>query len=175
MLFDYPIKDKISVETYQMMLSLLDKTKSTGKEHGFSLCANKEITSGSICIGTECEIKIDVSCPHSGYVLGDFHTHPQSDAPPETDFPSNGDLISALCDKRHYRTNGTTCIAQAKTPDYVQCYSIKIPSTEDTLKGYIDEYWKVGHQRAEQKHLSHFYKETININEQLKTKSSLKK
>ncbi len=65
--------------------NMKDKIKETKKskiELGFSLCIEKNsniITKGSECTGTRCSIRTGI-CKEDYTKIGDYHTHPRSDA-----------------------------------------------------------------------------------------------
>jgi hypothetical protein len=68
-----------------VMSSMRDRIKETRKlkiELGFALCTDKGsniITKGPECIGTKCSIK-EGSCKEGYIQIGNYHTHPRTDA-----------------------------------------------------------------------------------------------
>lgn len=63
------VKEKIDVT--------MNKSKETGKEHGFNICSNGEdITATELVEGNRDSITLEDTCP--GVKIGSFHVHPMS-------------------------------------------------------------------------------------------------
>ena len=74
------IKDRVTPQLRKRFFQEIEKTRYTGKEHGFHLCIekNEKLSAGNTCVGEECSIKFqspELSCP-GRKVQGEFHTHP---------------------------------------------------------------------------------------------------
>jgi hypothetical protein len=74
------IKDKITPELKRSFLETIEKTRNSGKEHGFFICEDKDDklhASDRKCEGSLCSIIVDPKigdCP--GKIKGFFHAHP---------------------------------------------------------------------------------------------------
>ncbi len=51
----------------------MNKTKKTGKEHGFNICFDNDITTTAIVKGDRDSVTIENTCP--GKKIGSFHVH----------------------------------------------------------------------------------------------------
>lgn len=73
------IKEKITPEMRSQFQDAVNKTKDTGREHGFFLCIDKQqnLSASKLRSGIANQIKLEsplVACPGKK-IQGDFHTH----------------------------------------------------------------------------------------------------
>lgn len=73
------IKNKLTPEIKSKFLEAINRTKTTGKEHGFYLCIDQKqnLFPSKLISGDERKIKMgepSIKC-HNNTVQGDFHTH----------------------------------------------------------------------------------------------------
>lgn len=149
------IKDKITPELKDAMLRNIKKTRESGNEHGFFMCADKDgklSASRTKCEGDSCEIVLKVFpglCPEKK-IQGLFHVHPQivsaekllGRRPTEDDIrdmvlidkkgnrmipqtPSHKDVLSILITKCEKSTEGTVCTVGDLEPNRVGCWTPK--------------------------------------------------
>jgi proteasome lid subunit RPN8/RPN11 len=121
--------------------SMKDKIKDTKKlkiELGFALCTEKNsniITKGPECIGTKCSIKAE-TCKNNQTQVGDYHTHPRSDAT-----MSITDMVTGCSEKME-------CIGSAKSNNVV-CFSRKTEKSESLCLEDIDPFEDEEHKILE--------------------------
>lgn len=113
--------------TINIMKSLLDDSKRTGKEHGFDLCVGQRdrvLKAENPCKGDACGVDVLGNCKKGESLVGAYHTHPI----PFSSRPSIQDLHIGLI-------YGINCIGTVKDND-ITCYVKKDDSIpfKDELK-----------------------------------------
>lgn len=122
--------------TINVMKSLMDDSKRTGKEYGFDLCVsntNRIIKAKNFYEGERGEVKATEECGKDEVLVGSFHTHPSPFSPR----PSIQDLGIGL-------EHGINCIGTIKDKD-ITCYVKKddIPiNKQNEILDKIDNYTK---------------------------------
>ncbi len=99
--------------TINIMKSLLDNSKRTGKEYGFDLCVGKRervLKAKNFCEGDKCGVDLLGKCENGESLVGGYHTHP----PPFSSRLSIQDLDVGL-------RYGINCIGTVKEND-ITCY-----------------------------------------------------
>lgn len=117
--------DKITNETKDLMLSLVEKSDNENKEHAIILCDDKNgnITSTNVCVGLECEIPLKemkkLQCPTGTEEYSDFHTHPWSKGieyePLGGIKPTREDIVSSAS-----ANHSSLCLGYSKVGSHIQ-------------------------------------------------------
>jgi len=100
-------------DTINLMKSLLENSRKTGKEHGFDLCVNPRdriLKGENPCSGNRCDVNLLGKCEQDEILVGIYHTHPY----PFSSRPSMQDLDIGL----KYDIN---CIGTVKENN-ITCY-----------------------------------------------------
>ena len=148
------IKDKISPQLKKAFSESIDKTKNTGREHGFFMCLNDKLFPSEVkCEGLMCGIVAEIkpeTCPNK--IQGFFHAHPHKPLlemmigrklsnieieqmrVKSKEFekrgitiqtPSHRDALTAFITKCEKRTEGTACIGSDLETGKVECWTPK--------------------------------------------------
>ena len=118
----------LPLKTYLLdeIREIVEKTKETGLEHGFSVCKlDDKLEAGPICTGTECYVDIE-KCKR-GEKVGEVHTHPNS-----VTF-SAVDIYNAIREGLEF-----TCVA--RPTGYVECLYIPPLRRREDAKEYVEEW-----------------------------------
>jgi hypothetical protein len=149
------IRDKITEGLKSIFKEEISKSREDGKERGFFLCLNNELSASETCVGNKCGITLTRprdACP--GKVQGDFHTHPRLNyikeelrkiniqVPPDSKIideqekdikekgwtaqtPSYKDLLYGLNMRFFGDSKGTTCVGVDYNDTKVECWTPK--------------------------------------------------
>lgn len=148
--------NKITKNTKDLMLSLINKSEKDNREHGLLLCKeeNGDITHSNICVGgSNCEIILkDAKCPVGTIMIGDFHTHPGRGKIPSysRSKPSIKDIAATTSYGRK-----SLCIGYShRSKNHIKCYDItdktilelcekSLQNRESSFELYKEIYYKV--------------------------------
>jgi len=106
-------------EVLNGILDAMDKTSQDGKEHGYLLCGDGEVTPGKECTGNECSIHLE-DCGDKP-VIGSFHSHPIITSFSQSDYLHAIDRAKSHPEHKHLLCvslldKGVRCKALKKMP-----------------------------------------------------------
>lgn len=113
--------EKLTKDTYKLMLELMRNTRKDGRERYIKLCEDMDRTiksSVTQCTGSECSVPSKEAdklvCPVNTTPIGDYHTHPNDNIT-----ISRGDILHSAASRNRFFCIGTS------NKNIVKCYGIK--------------------------------------------------